>query len=62
MIKVYPQSQLIRETQFFEDLRFLYMNMFGYIIESRENEKNSIFVEFYHEGRESQPKILFEDK
>ena len=32
LIKVYPQNQLHRQTQYFDDNRFLYMNVYGYII------------------------------
>ena len=45
---MFPQAHLTRATQFFDDYRFLYTNIHGYIIENRDVDDSLISVEFQH--------------
>lgn len=63
IIKVYPQDQVARATSFYDDHRFLHVCLYGCIIETREVDEFSVFVEFNRPG-ERQPltKLLFKNK
>lgn len=36
IVKVFPQNQLFRTTSFYDENRFLFVNLYGCIIESRQ--------------------------
>jgi hypothetical protein len=63
VIKVYPQDQLSYATSFLSDQRFLFANLYGFIVETREADETSIFAEF-RRGDDRQPlvKLLFKNK